>query len=72
MISDNTPWSNLQKENCGFVIPLSNLELYATKLDEVAKYKCEELNKMKKACYLFAENKFNSAVKESAYEVFFR
>lgn len=72
LISDTTPWSIIEMEGCGFVLSLSNLDLFSKKLDEIAVFDCIQLNNYKKRCYDFAKERYEESVRNSGYEAIFK
>lgn len=52
IISDKTPWRNLEKQKIGFDLSLEKKELFAEKIDFLAKMSSDEYNK-------YAQNTYN-------------
>ena len=57
LVSDNTPWRNLQQTGVGWDISLTEPRLFAEALDEAAKYSPEERQCMRRRCLDFARTK---------------
>lgn len=55
LLSDTTPWNNLEEKKFGWIFKLSEQKSFAKKIDELACLKKEELNNIKKNIY----NSFN-------------
>ncbi len=56
LISDQTPWKNLQDKNIGIELPLNDPEAYANYLHSFGEMKLHSYREMEKACLQFAEN----------------
>jgi glycosyltransferase involved in cell wall biosynthesis len=60
IISDNTPWKNLEEKKIGWNINLSNKETFLNTLKYCTRMKQEEYNTIRNNCYKFVENEINS------------
>jgi glycosyltransferase involved in cell wall biosynthesis len=59
VISDQTPWKDLEKDNAGFAIPLDNRKSFIQAVSELAKLKEEEFNAGSKAAINYISNKLD-------------
>ena len=55
IISDQTPWRNLEKMNIGFDIPLSNPLNFSKKINQLAIMNKSEFNSLSHKTYFFAK-----------------
>lgn len=58
LISDTTPWRNLEKIGIGWDLPLKNLNSFAGILDSLAICSPEKIHEMKTSVMVWAKNKF--------------
>jgi len=56
LISDQTPWINLQQTNAGWDLPLNNPGQFSTVIDEMALYNQTEFDVVAKAAWQYANN----------------
>ena len=71
LISDQTPWLNLQELNAGWDIPLDRPEKFAEKIVTMAMYDQIEFDKIAGGAWQFANNFINnSAAKQQYYKMF--
>lgn len=61
LISDQTPWHDLQQRGVGWVLPLDHPEEFARVIDEVAAMRPEERNLMRKKAQAYALEKSEDA-----------
>jgi glycosyltransferase involved in cell wall biosynthesis len=59
IISDQTPWKDLEQYNAGFTIALNNKKAFAEAIVALAKLKEEELNEKSKAAINYISNKLD-------------
>ncbi|TXB63714.1 glycosyltransferase [Vicingus serpentipes] len=60
VISNKTPWQNLEEQNIGFDIDLACVNKFSEAIDSLAKMNEIELNKMRKNSFCFASNVINN------------
>jgi glycosyltransferase involved in cell wall biosynthesis len=56
VISDKTPWQNLENQNVGFDIDLAQPNQFTETVDNLAKMNIDEINLLTKNAYSFAQN----------------
>jgi len=59
LISDKTPWKNLEQKNIGFDLSLNDKEKYVEAIEKLALMDVDELNLISKAANLYATNIIN-------------
>lgn len=57
IISDQTPWTDLEKYNAGYSIPLNNKQLFLKAIVEIAKLNQEEFSQKSNAANSYISNK---------------
>lgn len=71
IISDRTPWRNLQDKHIGWDLPLGNQEEFAEMIDHCAILSSEEYEEMARKAYLYADNIIqNDSVKQQYIKLF--
>ena len=60
ILSDNTPWRNLEQQNLGWDINLSRPEQFTRAIDKCVDIDNNEYNKMSNACFIFAQQVVNN------------
>jgi len=71
IISDKTPWKNLEEQNVGFDLPLEDENLFAIKIDYLASLNSNDFNKMSQNSYQFAHQViFNKEALKGYYDLF--
>jgi glycosyltransferase involved in cell wall biosynthesis len=71
VISNKTPWQNLERQKIGFDIDLNQLEKFSEIIDKLAKMNEDELNQYAKKAYDFAQTIINDKnLKEDYYKLF--
>ena len=71
VISNKTPWQNLEKQNVGYDIDLVKPNKFSETIDNLAKMNAKELNLLTKNAYNFAQNIINDTqLKEDYYKLF--
>lgn len=71
IISDQTPWNDLEKRKCGKIISLSNPKEFITAIDEIAKISKHELKIMQSRASDYAKEKYMSSVNHTGYRKIF-
>ena len=66
LISNLTPFKNLEANNCGFDLPLNDKQLFANKIDLLANMNNTEYNKLCEASFNYAEQICNNTDDEMA------
>lgn len=57
LISDRTPWNNLENEGVGWAFPLDSIELFSKKIEAIAKWSEKEHEMIANRTILYAANK---------------
>lgn len=71
LISDQTPWRNLESQQVGWDLPLNKPELFIAALEQAAAMNQEEYNQWSHAAYQYAKNFIErSKLKEKYLELF--
>ncbi|NQX96731.1 MAG: hypothetical protein HRT73_02480 [Flavobacteriales bacterium] len=71
IISDITPWRNLDRKNIGFDISLENKKSFAKTIDKLALMNSQELNTLAKNAHQYASNIINDKkLIEDYYKLF--
>ena len=71
LISDKTPWRNLQQKNVGFDLPLDDNRQYATIIDKLANMDANEIATIAKTAHQYATNIINDdKLVEDYYKLF--
>jgi glycosyltransferase involved in cell wall biosynthesis len=60
IISDQTPWKNLDKEKAGNVLPLDNMEGFAGVIDQAANKSQAEYEKLSGSAFVYANQYMNN------------
>lgn len=71
ILSDQTPWQDLEKNGAGYVYSLSNLSAYAQKIDDYANMSCDDFNIVVKDAQKYAINNSNVKAKNTGYREIF-
>lgn len=67
IISDRTPWRNLDSENVGWDLPLDNEELILEKMQYFVNMDKDEYDRMSRNAFNYAKNRSNSNMDISIY-----
>lgn len=67
IISDQTPWTDINNHNSGFAFPLSNRKAFTEKLDELASMNSQQYNTLVDNCLNYILNKIGSNNLKSLY-----
>ncbi len=71
VISNKTPWQNLEQQKVGFDIDLTKPNKFTEMIDNLAKMNIDELNLLTKNAYNFAQNIINdNQLKEEYHKLF--
>ena len=71
LISDKTPWKNLEEEGAGWDIPIENENLFIEKIEEMCKIESEEYLEMRKKVKKYAKKKLeDKEIIEANWKVF--
>lgn len=71
VISDTTPWLDLEENACGYVCSLDNMDSFAKALDELAMVSSADFEKLVQNCYDYIEAKKCKEAEESGYRKIF-
>ena len=67
LISDQTPWNDLEAHNCGKVLRLTSQEAFALEIDKLAELEKDDLAKMRNKAHSYAQKKYTSSIVENGY-----
>ena len=71
IISDTTPWCDFENKKCGYICSLDDTGAFQKALSEVIALSDEEFQQMKNNALYYAENKYNTSIKDSGYNKVF-
>ncbi|MDO5425083.1 MAG: glycosyltransferase family 4 protein [Eubacteriales bacterium] len=71
VISDQTPWNDLEENGCGFVLPLKDNKAFAKKIDQYALMDEPEFQRAVHAAHSYAIKVSNNKVKNTGYRKIF-
>ncbi len=71
VISDTTPWTDLNEKGCGYVCPLSDDSSFASAVEELAAMDETTLDNMRKKCYEYTDALNQESQKHSGYRDIF-
>ena len=71
IISDQTPWNDLEKYHCGKVISLDNEAGFVSEVNRIANLPHDELAQMRIAAHDYAEKKYNESLIDTGYRRIF-
>lgn len=71
ILSDQTPWQDLENENVGYVIPINNLEQYIYSLEKYADMDQSEWDSVVIKAQQYAISNSNKKVETTGYKVIF-
>ncbi len=71
VISDTTPWLDLDKYSAGFVLPLNNEDVFVEALDKLAKMDAEEIFIYSNSAIKYAKEKLEITIKNTGYRKIF-
>jgi len=71
IISDQTPWKDLQERGAGYALPLNNPQAFVEAIENIAAMDETEFSKMRDNAMLYIQNKINiDAIKEQYKKLF--
>lgn len=71
IISDQTPWGEIQENHAGFIYSLNKVDDFSRAIDKVAKMNPEDREKMAKNAVQIAKDKMNKNCRETGYRKIF-
>lgn len=71
VISDTTPWLDLNEKNAGFVIPLKHNDEFASCIDKLCTLSSSELEKIGADAKQYYKDKYEESVNKSGYVTIF-
>lgn len=71
ILSDQTPWRNLQKEHVGFDIALSNKNKFIEAIQNMSSINQNEFDKMSKACLIYINSQLKLDEIKAKYQAMF-
>ncbi len=71
VISDTTPWTDLDERGCGYVCPCEDPSAFAEAIDELVSMSEEDIQIMRRSCYEYIEEVNRDSVKNSGYRKIF-
>ena len=72
IISDRTPWNDIEEAGCGKVISLLNQEEYVKTLKEISILNDHDIIQMRKKAHQYAKEKYEESTKSTGYLKIFR
>lgn len=67
VISDTTPWLDLEEKNAGYVLSLNDEKSFTECIDKMCEMSADELNKISENAVDYYIDKYNESVKKSGY-----
>lgn len=71
VISDQTPWLDLDIHQAGFVIPLNDKQEFIKKLEYLSNLNQTDFNMIRKSAHQYAKEKYENSMKNSGYVTMF-
>lgn len=71
IISNNTPWNNLDEKKCGNVLSLDNKDSFVKAIECYGNLSNMQIKSIKKNCVIYSRNKLYSSIKQSGYQFVF-
>lgn len=71
IISDQTPWKDLQENGVGYALPLDRKDLYVNCVEQYAMMTSDFFSAASERSYRYAERKYNEARKKTGYREIF-
>lgn len=71
IISDQTPWKDLERNNCGKVISLDKKNIFSRVIDELAQEPYEDILERRKQAHSYAEKKYKESIEHTGYRTLF-
>ena len=71
VISDTTPWLDLEEKGCGYVCPLEDKQVFAKALDELAAMSEEDIRPMRDCCVKYITSLNEESVANTGYRKIF-
>ncbi len=71
ILSNQTPWNNLEKYDVGYVFPLEKMNLFAEAIEKYANFKSTEWSKLVNAAQKYAIENSNTKVEITGYRMIF-
>lgn len=71
VISDTTPWQDLEENNAGYVVPLNDITKFVSVLNTISNMDDISVNDMRCSCIKYAENKMQESISNTGYRDIF-
>ncbi len=71
VISDTTPWLDLDKKGCGYVCPLGDKRAFANAIKELAAMDEKTMDEKRRKCYEYTDALNEESVKHTGYREIF-
>jgi len=71
VISDTTPWLDLNENECGYVCPVKDTASFAAALNELLTMNENELSEKREKCYSYIDSVNGNSVQDSGYRSIF-
>lgn len=71
VISDTTPWLDLEENGCGYVCPLGDKTAFAKTIDELAAMNVEDIKPMRNRCACYITSLNERSVENTGYRTIF-
>lgn len=72
IISDTTPWNDIEQAGCGKVIALSNKQKYIENLQNISSLNHDDIIDMKRRAHEYARKKYEESTRNTGYLKIFR
>ena len=67
IISNTTPWLDLEENHCGMVCDVNDIDMFRHSIERYLCYSAEQLIEEKKNAVKYAKRKYDYSVKNSGY-----
>lgn len=71
VISDRTPWTDLEENDCGYMVSLDKPEQYEKIIRMLCKLSSENFRIKREKAYLYACKKYNESIENTGYRILF-
>lgn len=71
VISDQTPWTDLEDKKCGYIIPLASAARYKKTMERLCQMTDNDFALLRQNAQSYAKKKYNDSVKNTGYRIIF-
>lgn len=71
IISDQTPWKELEQKNCGRVFPLSDIDCFSKEIERLATVETDQFERMRRSANEYVKEKYSHSVECTGYRKIF-